>query len=296
MSLRFTPGYRILAWFSTRNVCLPELQTIDIEIHRMASELFTETLIQDIFYGVSFGRYDFLVDFSCKSGKVASHFVCEIARRFEEIDLRTSFSYVMCKTIYHEGIDKANQAKFPVRCYAFLRPLISIETLCKLFGEKLKEMPYSSERMVLLWNNSAFPVVFVVSNEIASEALMDSRVILDHLKEHLAESSTFLVLQFGSKDKEGKELFALTFIKLRKFPSDIYIPTSSKRSWFQKQLNALECLGWYDICTSCVSSNLSELQEMIFSIRQRNKDLIHQTSTTVLYEPYKRAGNELGEK
>ena len=60
----------MLGWFSTSNILNEELLSVEQKVKEMAQE-FPEAPIENVFLGTSFGKFDFVLDFFCESGKVA---------------------------------------------------------------------------------------------------------------------------------------------------------------------------------------------------------------------------------
>jgi hypothetical protein len=283
MVLSFTYGYRMVTWFSVKSIST-ELKAAEAEILKIAKEDFSNPPIKDVFLGVTFGRFDFVVDFYCKSGKVASYYVSSIADKLEEIGIKTSFSNVMCKLI-GKTTEGNIRRESPLRCYVYLRPSTDIELTYRMFEENCKQIAFSPSSSLMLWNCSAYPLILTVSGNTASEILDVARKTVQALQQHLEESSTFLALRLGAADLAGKELIALCFIKLGKFPCDLKIPPPySGGLWSQERFgSALECLGWYDTCVSYTANSLVDIQERVFSLREKNEKCIRYTSTTLLY-------------
>lgn len=281
MTLALSLGYRTLAWFSTENICIPELQFVQKTIKDLVLNRFIQTKIEDIFYGVSFGRFDFLLDFSCLSGKVASKFICDLASKLEENSILVSFSSLLCRTIIYNGLAD-DPRKSPIRAYMYVRPTCSIEeVICKIEKEVSKK-PELATYLSLMWNDSAYPLILAFSGEVASITLDVIRSIRECLSTCLNESSTFIALEFGNKDKKGGRLFAISFVKLREFPGEIMTGKELEGLWSKGGGKAVECLGWYDVCIDHSAHSLLEMQTQIFALREKNKKQIYQTSTTLL--------------
>jgi len=273
----------MITWFSAKTISTDGLKAAEAEILKIAKEDFTSPPIKDVFLGVTFGRFDFVVDFYCKSGKVASYYVSTIADKLEEIGIKTSFSNVMCKLI-GKTAEGNIRTESPLRCYVYLRPSTDIELTYRMFKENCKQIAFPSSPPLMLWNISAYPLILTISGNTASEILEVARKMVKTLQKHLYESSTFLALRVGAADLAGKELIALCFIKLAKFPGDLKIPPYSGGLWSQERFGStLECLGWYDTCVSYAANSLADIQERIFSLREENEKSIRQTSTTLLY-------------
>jgi hypothetical protein len=272
----------MLTWFSTSNMLSEELISVEQTI-KEAAEDFTEVPIENIFLGASFGKFDFVLDCSCLSGKVASHFISIVASKLDAMNFENSYSTSMCKNILpsSEIINlRHEQTEKSIRCYTYLRPAVRSETMTQFFEEKMRGSHIESDAN-LLWNDSSYPLVLEVSGNKAMGVLKDCRGIIQHLRDSLLESSTFVVLRLGAKDVQGGKLFVVTYVKLRKFPAKLVVP-KSERLW-PSNIDSLECLGWYDVCTSFTGRSLSEIHEKIFRLRRDNKEHIHQTSTNLMY-------------
>lgn len=285
MSLEFAPGYRMLAWFCAEDFSQSVLSKFDAEIQEMRKRHFQRIKIKNTFLGIAFGKFDIVLDFSCKSGKVASHFVCEIARSLEKIGISSSFSSMLTKEVKLEVSKEASQKDFHVRCYEFLRPLKSIEEICQAVEEKIGDMRSSTKMDIrLLWNDSAYPLVLTVSGSVASETMKATAEIREHIIEFLAETSTFPVLEYGFEDEEGDELSVFSFVKLRNITDKLVAPNDTRFSRSDDGVFSISgfyagVVGWYDFCAGYVANSLSKIQEMIFSFKEQNKSKIYKTST-----------------
>jgi hypothetical protein len=288
LGIEFVKGYQTLAWLSTQNISHDDLENVSLEIDKSSLTGFEQTPLIGMFCGFCFGKFDLVMDFWCESGKVASHFVSKVSDKIRERKIDATFSALLCKKIRHEKTsittyeDDIQLSQFPIRSYIYLRPSNSLEEVCESFEQFLSRHSNLSPRPELLWNDSAYPLIMIIDGDSAAEVVKYSIDIREHLGETLAESSTFLALRFGGKDKNCGKLLVLTFVKQRKFPSQINIPFSIERFASQKKDTVLECLGWYDYAVTHAAKSLYEVENRIFLLREKNPGQIYQTSTLLL--------------
>jgi hypothetical protein len=290
IGIKFAEGYRMLAWLSTQSIDREGLKNIICGIDRISSADFSQTPLTGMFCGFCFGKYDLIMDFWCQSGKVASHFASMVSDDIRRFNLTATFSSLLCKGVTHqdtstrtvERVGKPSDGM--IRSYINLRPSGSIDAVCQQFEKFTREYPELQSSLELLWNDSAYPLIIVLDGNIAINVIKNSINVREYLGDYLAESSTFLTLRFWEKDKNYGKLYAITFAKQLKFPSDIDIPFPMEKLVSQNPYTKLDCLGWYDYCLIHKAESLCEIEDRIFSLREKNHGKIYQTSTTLLRE------------
>lgn len=293
----FEPGYHMFAWLSTQNISHGDLENVCAEIKRISEEEFQATPIEGLYCGFCFGKFDLVVSFWCESGKVASHFISTISCRIRELELISTFSSLLCKKVILKNTRLSTDEgknlleKCVIKIFVYLRPAISrargqstvsMGSIVRAFGECIDIQPKMYNHAQLFWNDSAYPLVIVLSGNKAATSVDAALDIRRQLGQSVCESSTFITLKFGRKDLDSREFSVITFVKQREFPSELKVEFPIERLTSQKNGTILDCLGWNDFCLIHKAKNLHEIRDRVFSLREKNPGEIYQTSTIFL--------------
>lgn len=255
-----------------------------------------EHRIEDYFFGISFGRFNYAVEFVARSAKIASNVICDIEDCLaESLKQKWKDSCLCSSAIFGTEVlhSQRSQTRFDqtVRAYSFIRPLGGEITSFMRALEYLNNIQPKQTQIKLLWTHGVHWVL-VFSAPCFDGVLEKLERFRAATKNGYSETSTLVSLNYKNNLPDGKDRqtqqhrhslkYAIAYIK-QSDPVPLDIETIGLLKPFRKLPRQIKRLGGTDTVIVVRERTLRKIMKDLIDLRTRNIGRIEYTSTILLY-------------
>ena len=228
------------------------------------------------FSGLTFGSYDWTIEFTHNSAKAAAYICSKILETLSERKIVNSGSFLICKklisnSIYNDDYDDI------LRSYTFIR---SEKFFNYNFFKSVAEKKMLKDNLIF-FNISQYPLLVINhGNELNSifKKVINFRLQYENVIEDTSTRLTIKYNSIGGPNKDttlSKDINAYINIKVNKIA---YL--EDVRTYLENKVNIVtERQGWFDIIAIKKINSVHILHDFIMQMRIDLKDKILHTST-----------------
>jgi hypothetical protein len=233
----------------------------------------------DIYYGIAFGKYDMVIDFSATSIKVSSFKLCNMVEALcKKWGNGICETFIFGKEIHAKGISKSK-----IRSYTFISIKPSEEQISKLI-----KMLQDYDNVALLWNISLYNLILVCYGETFEEVVGKVQEIRTKISDIIVDGSTLITLNADDSDRKmADDHVAVVYLKLTKLKcNQLRLPDNVVENVvsFDGYQSPIDRLGWFDCCIFLKFRSLKSLYDAIIALLQYNREEVLLSSTMFLHK------------
>jgi hypothetical protein len=256
--------------------------------------------VNEYFYGITFGKYDFVIEFFSSSMAVASGLVqkltTKIGKHLKRKKVELCISLVFGVDVLSRNSNCTDSIYDKVRAYVFFQPKEGdlskiVQTVDRISEDTRVHAQFD-------WTNSIYKLLVISSPcyEGVVEVLETFRSAMQGIYK---TTSTCVALDFKEELDDGydtpsdlhkhRQKFAIVYIRRQK-SGKLILPKTGVLKYFRdksesKSTDAMICrLGGYDNVLILKRKRLGNIIKTVDRLRTRNVERISHTATILLYE------------
>lgn len=265
-------------------------------IRRVVAKVLAKRKVRTYFFGICFGKYDFVIEFISPSSKIASDIACEISnkikKRLRNTQVKTCMSLLFGVEATTSDVAAPSENYNSLRAYVFVQPSSGeLLPMVSAVASISRESP-THTNMLLLWTQGVHKVL-LISGPCYEGIVQKLETFRHQMKGEYRETSTCLAIDYNKEVHDGKDIATVAHTHTRK-PAVIYLKTKTpgailvpKRSGIVKfpgeNTRQMTRLGGFDALLLARKQSLWDLLNLLDRIRTMNTDTILSTSTVLLY-------------
>lgn len=290
--LAFDKEYNVIIMIQAKNF---EGSVWD-EVRNSAVATFENNKIKDYFFGISFGRFNYSVEFLCSSVKVASNIAINLQNNIKKALRKEWQKAEVCSSVVF-GTEVLTTAKLSsrydqaVRTYSFVRPRDGKLLPFVKVASTLNSKEPRQAQMKVLWTHGVHWVL-ITSGPCFDSILSKFSLFRFKARRHYLETSTCVSLNYKEGFFDGQEetteehkhfpKYAVVYIKQSRI-GPLKLGTLRPLKPFPDLLAQMKRLGGSDTVLMFKEETLGKIMLDLFELRKNNWAKLSHTATVLIY-------------